>query len=205
MWTTLLLASILHNFKFSKKISLQNHGISTLMNMRKYVDPSVSLWNIGNCFSSVFPFVENLNLNQTLSEITLAMRKSFNQQVKDKRHFQQLYYQCFGRSFISPLQPTKVICGLSSVGVMKLSPSILDFSFGQIFRNNFFVDHSNLVLYSIQSQSFYDMAGMLLYYPSVLNDADAKDIADNIIKSLTNVQLEMKLIDALKLLNPKIW
>jgi hypothetical protein len=89
-WASMLVAAIIHNWERNGRIDTGRGGIMTLVNMRPWVDKSLDVRSVGNCYSRILPGAGAFSQDQTLGQVTEALRKSMVKQLKDLEHIKVL-------------------------------------------------------------------------------------------------------------------
>jgi hypothetical protein len=119
-WASMIVAAIIHNWRAGAPIDFARSGLVTLVNLRRYIDPSVERMNIGNCYSRVIPSAGAFSLDESLQAITERLRRSMDKQLKDWEAVKVL------RSPLALAPPPGAPLMISNPGVIPLPADCID-------------------------------------------------------------------------------
>jgi hypothetical protein len=201
----MIVSSILHNFRKTGKICLDSKGVATEVNFKTSLPFNSNFFEIGSSFVEMVPlFQKEIDLNDSLFDLTNQLRQSLSYQVKNKVNFRQMFTDMEGGIGGERKWKKQMGVVVSPCGIIELNDPIEDMIFDEWMAQETSHGFGEIVNYSLRSKSFFDYAGYLLVDPYIVSRKDSKLIVNDILSSLKKNTLNMKLIDALHNLDKTI-
>lgn len=204
LWSSFLVASILHNFRKTGKIALDSKGIATEVNFKSFLPPERQMFEVGCSFVEIVSkFQKQINMNDSLYDLTNQLRSSLSTQINNKIHFKQMLSD-LEESHNEKEWKNQMASIVSPCITINLNYPIKDMIFVQWMAQESFHGFCAVVNYLIKTKSFFDYSGYFVYDPYIISRIDANLVLNDILNSLKKNSLNMKLIDAIHNLNKTI-
>jgi hypothetical protein len=199
-WAALLISGIVLNLLNSGHVDLSRSGIDTLVTLRRYMDPSVDKWCIGNAYSHSIPHAGAISLDEGLDKITGRIRKEMDRQLNE---YMPLYFDWCPRP---PPGGSPLL--MSSFGTMMMSPKIIDAEIDEAVQGINVFDpseaHLGVTQFTMQFGEETKQTFFLQYNPGFVSAVDGAMFARMFTQSMRRVRLEMTLRQAMLTVNPYI-
>lgn len=198
-WTSIYLASSIHNLSLPKPIGIEDHiSMPTVVDLRRYMNISEIGFDVGNNFSNVIPYA-SVSLEEKLSCIGQRMKNNMFELMKKKNDIYTL--KSFDNILNAPKKskpPPGCSVELTYVGPIHIKEPIVDIWCGHSM--NVRSSAISMMGFSIVNDNIgrNELVTRLRYSPPYFDDSEAKNMANVIDFCLKNIEDTMTVNQALE-------